>query len=209
MGWFEDGMDWVVPTRMLDDEGGNTPLQDWFGIGGDGGGGGGPGMPQPPKNGFQSVQSSDAFQKMKQSAFNKSMNPWAMLAIARQKKAMEDNIEKGSKRVAGQTAQAEGNLAMRGGLSSGARERIAEEGQKNFLDMTQDLNRQGSLNELQIGIADAENKMKQQGQVTGLEAEDVKARNAYMENLYNQQMEAWAAERQAEATENSGKGGGK
>lgn len=163
------------------------------------------GPPEPPKNGFQSALSGEVYKDLKGSAMNKSMNPWATLAIARQKKSMADTLEKGTKRVAGQTAGEEASLAMRGGMSSGARERIAEEGGKNFMDMSQELGKQGTLNEMQIGISDAENKMKLKGQAAGMEAADTQARNAYEENLYNQRMNAWAADRQARATENSGK----
>jgi len=165
------------------------------------------GQPQPPKNGFISDLQGDAYTKLNNSAFNKDENPWAKLAVSRQQKVLQDATEKGAQQTAGQTAGAQSALAMHGGLTSGARERTVEGGQTNYMNMAQGLERQSQENNMNIGIEDAKDKMQQQGQVTGLEMQDNTARNAYNENLYNQQMQAWAAKQQADATRDSGKGG--
>ena len=49
---------------------------------------------------------------------------------------------------AGQTATSEANLAQSGGLSSGARERLQETGNKNALDMNQNVNNTTANNKM-------------------------------------------------------------
>jgi hypothetical protein len=124
----------------------------------------------------------------------------------------------------------EADLASKGGLSSGARERLARGGAKDLLAVGQDVSRQGNLNRMQVGIQDEQNRVQELSQLPGMEnnllqtnlqkegmydqakqqdlaraiAENDK-RNQYNQNLYNQKMSAWAADRQAYATENSGK----
>lgn len=125
---------------------------------------------------------------------------------------------------------AEADLASKGGLSSGARERIARSGGRDLLAVGQDVARTGNLNRMQIGMNDEQNRITQLGMLPGMEntayqdamqkentwdtarKADIDAatqenvrRQGYNTNVYNQQMQAWAANRQAQATENSGK----
>jgi len=126
--------------------------------------------------------------------------------------------------------QGEADLASKGGLSSGARERLARRGASDLLAVGQDVSRQGNLNRMQIGIQDETNRIQNLSQLpgienmvfqTGMQKENVwnnardkdiaritaenQNRNQYNQNLYNQQMQAWAAQQQAAATENAGK----
>lgn len=159
----------------------------------------------------------------REQALRKGPSAWATLSKQQQAALQGNQRESGAKEVASQTAQAEDNLASRGGLSSGARERAATEGSKNYLAMSQDLARQGNLNDLQIGVNDEQNRIQQLGMLPGMEMqqagmfEDARGkdianttaenarRNAYNQNIYDQQMGAWGANRQAQATENAGK----
>lgn len=125
---------------------------------------------------------------------------------------------------------AEADLASKGGLSAGARERIARGGGKDLLAVGQDVARQGNLNRMQVGVQDEQNRIQELSQLPGMEnqlfhanlekenqydsarqtdlqraIEENNRRNQYNQNLYQQKMSAWAADRQAYATENSGK----
>jgi hypothetical protein len=148
---------------------------------------------------------------------------WANLSKISSAAQQANQREASLREAAAQTAGEEDRLASSGGLSSGARERAAEAGGKNYLNMSQDLTRQGNLNDLQIGINDETNRVQQLGALPGMENTAMqplfqkasiltnaqqaqnKALNDWNSNLYNQQMTAWAANQQANATANSGK----
>lgn len=163
-------------------------------------------------------------------ALRKGPSSWATLAKKDQAAQAANAREKGAREIRGQTAQAEDALASRGGLSSGARERTAQEGAKNYLAMSQDTARQENLNDLQIGMNDEQNRIQQLGMLPGMEYQAIQPdlqkssmweqarqadlanttaendrRNQWNQILYQQQMQSWAANRQAQATENSGK----
>ena len=135
-----------------------------------------------------------------------------------------NQLDKGAQQAAGQTAQAEGGLAMNGGLSSGARERAAEGGANNYMNMAQNAARQNSLNQLQVGVNDQQNKIQQMGMLPGMQEQALQpmlqAQNQNVQNTMlgnqsakpvepktndNQQMQAWGANQQANAMQNSGK----
>lgn len=146
-----------------------------------------------------------ALQQMQKIALSKGLSPWATMADEQQRQVKETALEQGAGQVAGTTAGADANLAASGGLSSGARERTAETGQKNYLSMSQDLDRQEGLNKAQISMNDQQNKIQQLGTVGQVEGSNATAANAFNANLYDQQMNAWAANQQAAATRDSAK----
>lgn len=180
------------------------------GIGGQPGGGPGgdpyAGMPKIP--GYQSKKQGQAYDFLKGQATNTAMNPWALMALKKSKLDMLDQIEKSKMEAGSATALAEDNIAARGGLSSGARERAQTEGVKNLLSMTQDARRTGAKNELQIGMEDAGQKAKMLTQLGAIEQDDVTGQNSYNMNKYGTEMNTWAAGKQAEATAAAGSGGG-
>jgi hypothetical protein len=118
----------------------------------------------------------------------------------------------------GNQATAESALAMRGGIDSGARERIATQGNKNLLDMNQKINQTSANNKMQIGMNDEQNRISQLSQVPGMQntqnqaaefnignaINEGNAANAYKYGIYNTQMKGYAAGQQANATANSG-----
>lgn len=159
---------------------------------------------------------------------------WATQAGQQQDALSANARDRGASESNAQTATALDRLASSGGLSSGARERAAEAGNKNYMNMTQDIGRQDSLNQLQIGVNDQQNKIQELSSLPGIEAsalapqfqkatawenahsQDVSNqmnsaadKNKFTENTYQQQMQAWAANKQADATQNSGKHKGK
>lgn len=124
-------------------------------------------------------------------------------------------------------ASARSNLAMHGGLSSGARERIARDSSNNYLNMAQDVSNQANNAGYQADATDEGNRIKAlQGQNAsdnqlglakanlniGAQQYDTnndinsydKLNYANLEK-YKTNMSTWAAGKQADATANSGK----
>lgn len=159
----------------------------------------------------------------KAEALRKGPSGWATAANLDQGVQAANQREKGVSANNAATAQAEDDLAARGGLSSGARERATTDGSKNYLAMSQDIARQENLNHMQIGMNDEQNRIQELSTVPGMEQSQAQMwegarqqdinnttaenerRNQYNQNLYNQQMTTWRANRQADATQNSGK----
>lgn len=171
----------------------------------------------------QVAANSQGFDAFRDQALRQGPSAWATTALQQQALESENQKEKGIESTAGANAAANDSLAAQGGMSSGARERVAEGGEKNMLDMNQNVSRQENLNNLQIGMNDNQNKMQELSQLPGMEQSRVnawettkqgdlsnqlaenKSLNDYNQNIYNQQMNAWAADKQAKATASSGK----
>ena len=155
---------------------------------------------------------------------------WATLADQQQNQLASNARDRGASEANAQTAQAIDTLGSSGGVSSGARERAAEGGAKNYMNMSQDASRQNSLNQMQIGVNDQQNKMQEMGMLPGMEMQALQPKfqkanmweqarqtdvgnamnanqsaNSWNQNMYNQQMQAWGANQQANATAKSGK----
>lgn len=107
--------------------------------------------------------------KFRGEALRSGPSAWANLARGQQFSEQANAQEQAAKAAASGTATAASDLAMRGGINSGARERIAAGGVKNLLDMNQNAARQGNLNRLQIGVNDEQNRISQLGQLPGME----------------------------------------
>lgn len=169
------------------------------------------------------VYDPSGFNAYKEQAMRKGPSAWATLATQDQALQAKKMRDQGASQANAQTAQAEDDLSARGGLSSGARERATIEGSKNYLSMAQSAGQTENLNDMQIGMNDEQNRIQQLSALPGMEqqqagmfesAKNNDIQNAIQENnrvnqynqtLYGQQMDAWAANRQAEATQNSGK----
>ena len=148
---------------------------------------------------------------------------WANQATAQQGTLAHNALDMGAKSVAGQGATARSQLAQRGGLSGGAAERVATEGQNNYLNMAQGVNQQKTTNIQQIGMNDAQNKMQEMSMVPGMQlgaanfASGVQqfntqaqmannsAENTFNLGQYQAQMAAYGAGQTAQATQNAGK----
>lgn len=115
--------------------------------------------------------------------------------------------------IASETATARSNLAMRGGLSSGARERLERSGIKNYLSMSQDIAQKGAAGRLQVGVNDEQNRIQQLGMLPGMEIQALqpefqkaqlwgasrKYDNDLASNVWGKQLEAWAGAKMADA----------
>jgi hypothetical protein len=140
----------------------------------------------------------------------------------------------GRRESAGQAAQARSMLAMRGGLTSGARERVAKSAAKDYMNMSQQIGATGQTNLSQIDMNDEQNRINMLSQLPGMEVQalqpelqktqlygqakqyditnrynqqkdDIKSYNDYAQKVYEEQMKGWAADRTASGMENSGK----
>lgn len=132
-------------------------------------------------------------------------------------------VQNAGAQSSGNMAQARSNLDMRGGSTSGARERIATGGMRDRMMATQDARNNAAVNRMGILGQDAQNSNNMLTNVTGqemnrdqmgLQANEYNTSNQYNEkrandaatvNEYNEKMKGWAAGKQAQATENAGK----
>lgn len=156
---------------------------------------------------------------LEQNAMRSGPSAWAQMSNAQQNTLAAQANDLARARGNSQTADTQSRLAQQGGLTSGARERAAEAGQKDTTAAIQGNDKQNSLNQMQVGINDEQNRISQLGQLPGMELESLKpfqmdvqnniasADKANQYNLAQQQMynQAIAANQQANATENSGK----
>lgn len=169
-------------------------------------------------------------EKYRSEALRTGPSAWASNEMKRQLAEEAASKQRMGREAAGRTAEGESALAMRGGLTSGARERLQHDATRDYLDMSQNLTRQAGLNQLQVQSQDEQNRVSQLGQLPGMEAAALQPdldkarmeaqaraadianqvgegnrRNDYNQTTYGQQMQAWGANRTAQATENAGK----
>lgn len=170
-----------------------------------------------------SPQYSQGFNQMRDEALRKGPSAWLNMSKANNALGLQTKKEAAEAEQLSGTAQSRDQLASIGGLTSGARERTAEQGQKNLMAMDQDLSRQETQSDLSMGVQDESNRVGQLNNLTTAEegkqkdwqtaaAADVtnaiseKARlNDYNMKQYQARMDALAANNQANATANSGK----
>lgn len=112
-------------------------------------------------------------------------SPWLKLQMEKQGLDESNALQKSSASVAGSNANAESNLAMRGGISSGARERLARSGAMASNQAGQDVRNQGVQNRLNLQIADDQTKTGLLSQLPGMEIANVAPETAKQEYLGN------------------------
>lgn len=172
----------------------------------------------------QYMQNNDqGYNAFRGQALRTGPSNWANLATVQQGQQAADQTNKAIAQGGANEATADSQLAMQGGLASGARERAAESGANATTGAEQGIARQEGQNVLQIGMNDEQNRMSELGQLPGMEDQraqqwqnvkqndlsnsmnENQAVNSYNQNLYQQQLTAWGAAQQANATANSGK----
>lgn len=179
-----------------------------------------------PKN-FRSDPSSRvdsaALDAYKRRAMMTGPSPWASMMLDKRNLEQSTALQDADARTAGGAAQARSTLASRGGLTGGARERLAQAMGRTRMTTGQDIRRQGEISKYDILTKDDQQKTDMLGRVPGMEdqrnqlltqAEQFNATNNLAEkragdlariNEYNEKMKGWAADRTAQAQENSGK----
>ncbi len=169
---------------------------------------------QAPTSGLNAFQAQ---------ALSTGPSPWAQQATQQQEALAKNAQSAGAHSVAGQGATARSQLAQSGGLTGGAAERVATEGQKNYLNMSQGINQQKSTNEMQIGMNDQQNRLQELSQLPGMQLNNAQfqsgvsqfntgaqmannqALNAFNLGQYQTQMANYGAAQTAAAQAQAGK----
>lgn len=94
---------------------------------------------------------------------------WLNNQLEQQKIQEAQNNEDSSQMASGQNAQARSALAMKGGLTSGASERLAGSGARNQLLERQKNSRAGEVNRLGLQSTDESNRLDTLGKLPGME----------------------------------------
>lgn len=164
-------------------------------------------------------------------ALGEGPSSWAKLMLEQNEADKKGRLDSAVKQAASSQAGARSGLAMRGGLSMGARERLAAGGMKDLLMARQGVASDANKGRLGILTSDEDTKNKFLMQLPGMETdlqkynigqkdkskefnimralEEKRAKDVQSLEVYKEQQKKWASDRQAEATQNSGGGGGK
>lgn len=160
---------------------------------------------------------SAAFRRLQEQAMAQpGESPWAKMQTERQALEQAQAADIAGRQQAQALAQAQSGLARMGGLSAGARERMALEGQRGLARAQQDVARQGMLSRLGITESDIARQQQAlsgvgttelQGQAQNLQAllGDVGSRRQFEAERYGQQMAAYGAEQTARGQEKAAK----
>ena len=172
----------------------------------------------------QANQANDAgYNALSKDALRTGPSAWAGLATAKQGAEEASASQNAMGKAAGQRADASSMLARTGGLDSGARERLARGSSKNAMDMQQDIQKQGGLNRMQIGMNDESNRIQQVGQLSAADEarnqdlmksqqfdtsnamSSAQGQNQFNMSNYQNQMAGYGAYKTAQATKDSKK----
>lgn len=129
--------------------------------------------------------------------YNYTPSRWLGMSQFKNDLEQQDQREKALRQSRGAASAAEDALAARGGLSSGARERVQEGAMKNYLGMAQDITRQGNINDLNMNITDMQSQQQAHQRDVQNQMSEIGRMNEFNKNVYDQQMEAEAADRSA------------
>lgn len=154
-------------------------------------------------------------------------SPWAKLQLEQQGINQLNSADNAAAGSANSMLQAASRLAQTGGVSGGARERLARQGAQAGFIGRQGVERQGMLDRLNIKSQDEAQRMTQLGQLQGLNntqadinskvdqynignnLKEVDSKRLFDSNQYNERMRAWAAGKSADAQRSAAGGGGK
>lgn len=161
--------------------------------------------------------------RFKEEALRRGPSAWAGLT---QQQINLENMQRrneAQREMSGQQATARTQLAMRGGIDSGARERLAQSGARNMMNINQDIGMQGQRNRLSVLADDEKNRIGQLGALNGMEMsalnaygtarsmdignrmKEAQSRNQFAVDRASLETQARASNRQARAIERSGK----
>lgn len=152
-------------------------------------------------------------QAFKERALQTGESPWARMM--REKTDMEQGkaLSSAGAQAAGATSGAMSNLAMRGGLSRGAAERLARGGMRDMAQARQEIYGRGAGQRLDIGIEDEKQRLAALGALPGLQAQAYETqlrgvspwmdlagkRLDFEKDIFGQRMAGYGAEKTAEA----------
>jgi hypothetical protein len=173
--------------------------------------------------------SSLGYKKFQQEALRTGPSEWANLMLQKQQLEEQNLRSQAARQSQAAMNQGFGQLAMRGGLSTGSRNRLAASGMRDLLAARQQATRQGLDQRLGIGTTDEEKRQQQLLQLTNADVDigkynttlgakqsefnlqnllkEEEGKRSFTMGTYQEQMKKWAADKQAQATANSGGGG--
>ncbi len=161
--------------------------------------------------------------RMEGDAFSDSPSSLAKNLLASENANYASQNNQLASQADGNLATSLSNMAMKGGLSAGARERMGTNNANSLMDAQQGLAGQHSSNMLNINTQDAQYKQGLQDNLMSnyqgmyrdqntLKDKDIQRNMGEHQNkygmaldAYNSEMSAWAAKEQADATRKSGK----
>lgn len=115
---------------------------------------------------------TDALKKLREIGLSEGPSKWADLQTQSQKQQEMNAATNAATGNRGATAAGLGNLARSGGLSSGARERLQEQGSRDLAMGQQNIANQGIMARLGIASQDEQNKL---GVLSALPGQEVQA----------------------------------
>lgn len=171
----------------------------------------------------------EGYQALKGEALRTGPSKWAQLQAQLQNTQRSADMDRAAGQAMSGAATARSGLAMRGGLSSGARERIALGASRNLIDARQGVGRQATVNALNLASTDEQNRLgtlkgfnesemglskyntdlgnkEKEFNITRALDERARAEADKLEK-YKAELSKWGAGQQATATANSGGGG--
>lgn len=112
----------------------------------------------------------------KERALQTGESPWA--SMMKQKLGQEQSQALGTAGAQARSGAAQGmsDLAMRGGLSRGASERLAGRGMRDLNQMRQDIYGRGASQRLDVGIEDEKQRLAALGALPGLQMEEYRTK---------------------------------
>lgn len=148
---------------------------------------------------------SQGYENFRAEALRKGPSDFLNMSLAQRALQGQDRREKGLQQVGAQTAASQDALAAAGGLSSGARERLQENAQNNVMNMTQGIAREDALADLGLRVQDEQNRVGKLGALSDMERTRMMDWVGAKQREMDRRAEIMAAERSAQAQENSGK----
>ena len=128
---------------------------------------------------------------------------WKNAALGEQALTQQQQMGAAKQQAQSGISGAQNQLAMRGGISSGARERVANAGQSALMGANTQLGMAGAQARAGIGTQAQQMGMaEQQGNITNILGQNALA-NQGAQSKYNTQMSAWAAGQMADAQRNA------
>lgn len=158
-----------------------------------------------------------AHERLREDALRRGPSAWRALMEKEQAQRQAIAQDQLAQQQMGQRASAMNALAMRGGLRSGSAERLAQANMAQGLLGRQGIARQGAQNAMGYDIQDVQNQREdiksllaadfQKGNFDAQQQQfniqnslrEIQNKREFESNMYNQKMQAWAAQRTAQA----------
>ena len=181
------------------------------------------------KPGLLDPTSLEGFQELKKRVMTQGPSAYAQMMLEKQKLEEGQQKDMAARQAQSAAAQARSQLAMKGGMSSGARERLAMGGARDLMMQRQNVASQGQLSRAGLLAEDEAQRMKllpgfAEGEAKIAEGnlglqnkaqewnimralEEKRAKDAQDLDVYKEQIKKWGSEKEAAATSRGGGGG--